>query len=159
MMMQNFASMGLITVMWFLFVFSLCTIIPMGSEDVLRKGSGTLCEMLLMVEAFASNTSVTNVAMVFQAPPELVGGKLLAQRPQLRAQQIREHHAGRVPRESALLPQQPREVVPLLRKDRDLAEPAAASWSLARAGLVHFRVMQRGVALLEFLRGACRHLG
>ena len=24
MMMQNFASMGLITVMWFLFVFSLC---------------------------------------------------------------------------------------------------------------------------------------
>jgi len=34
------------------FVFSLCTIIPMGSEDVLRKGSGTLCEQLLMVEAF-----------------------------------------------------------------------------------------------------------
>ncbi|KAF1314601.1 DNA polymerase epsilon catalytic subunit, partial [Globisporangium splendens] len=35
-----------------LFVFSLCTIIPLGSEDVLRKGSGTLCEALLMVEAF-----------------------------------------------------------------------------------------------------------
>ena len=35
-----------------LFVFSLCSIIPMGSEDVLRKGSGTLCEMLLMVEAY-----------------------------------------------------------------------------------------------------------
>lgn len=35
-----------------LFVFSLATIIPMGPEDVLRKGSGTLCEMLLMVEAF-----------------------------------------------------------------------------------------------------------
>ena len=29
-----------------LFVFSLCTIIPMGSEDVLRKGSGTLCEQV-----------------------------------------------------------------------------------------------------------------
>jgi len=34
------------------FIFSLCTIIPMGPEDVLRKGSGTLCETLLMVEAF-----------------------------------------------------------------------------------------------------------
>ena len=34
-----------------LFIFSLCTIIPMGPEDVLRKGSGTLCEVLLMVQA------------------------------------------------------------------------------------------------------------
>lgn len=34
------------------FVFSLCTIIPMHPDDVLRKGSGTLCEALLMVEAF-----------------------------------------------------------------------------------------------------------
>jgi DNA polymerase epsilon subunit 1 len=34
-----------------MFIFSLCTIIPMGPEDVLRKGSGTLCETLLMVEA------------------------------------------------------------------------------------------------------------
>ena len=33
------------------FVFSLCSIIPMAPDDVLRKGSGTLCEMLLMVEA------------------------------------------------------------------------------------------------------------
>jgi len=33
------------------FIFSLCTIIPLGAEDVLRKGSGTLCELLLMVEA------------------------------------------------------------------------------------------------------------
>jgi len=34
-----------------LFIFSLCTIIPMGPEDVLRKGSGTLCETLLMTQA------------------------------------------------------------------------------------------------------------
>lgn len=34
-----------------MFIFSLATIIPMGPEDVLRKGSGTLCEALLMVEA------------------------------------------------------------------------------------------------------------
>lgn len=32
------------------FIFSLATIIPMPPDEVLRKGSGTLCEMLLMVE-------------------------------------------------------------------------------------------------------------
>jgi len=32
------------------FIFSLATIIPMVPDEVLRKGSGTLCEMLLMVE-------------------------------------------------------------------------------------------------------------
>jgi DNA polymerase epsilon subunit 1 len=31
------------------FIFSLCNIIPMNPDDVLRKGSGTLCETLLMV--------------------------------------------------------------------------------------------------------------
>ena len=30
------------------FIFSLCTIIPMSPDEVLRKGSGTLCETLLM---------------------------------------------------------------------------------------------------------------
>ena len=34
------------------FIFSLSTIIPMPPDAVLRKGSGTLCEMLLMVQAF-----------------------------------------------------------------------------------------------------------
>ncbi|KAI1730436.1 DNA polymerase family B domain-containing protein [Ditylenchus destructor] len=34
------------------FIFALCTIIPLGPDDVLRKGSGTLCEALLMTEAF-----------------------------------------------------------------------------------------------------------
>lgn len=43
-----------------LFIFSLCTIIPMGPEDVLRKGSGTLCEALLMVEAFKGNIICPN---------------------------------------------------------------------------------------------------
>jgi len=33
------------------FVFSLCTILPLNPDDVLRKGSGTLCELLLMSEA------------------------------------------------------------------------------------------------------------
>lgn len=31
------------------FIFSLCNIIPLNPDEVLRKGSGTLCEVLLMV--------------------------------------------------------------------------------------------------------------
>ncbi|KAG9390447.1 DNA polymerase epsilon catalytic subunit A [Carpediemonas membranifera] len=33
------------------FIFSLCTLIPLGPDQVLRKGSGGLCEALLMVQA------------------------------------------------------------------------------------------------------------
>lgn len=33
------------------FIFSLCNIIPLNPDEVLRKGSGTLCETLLMVRA------------------------------------------------------------------------------------------------------------
>ena len=43
-----------------LFIFSLCTIIPMGPEDVLGKGSGTLCEALLMVQACKKNIICPN---------------------------------------------------------------------------------------------------
>ena len=43
-----------------LFIFSLCTLIPMGPEDVLRKGSGTLCESLLMVDACWKNIICPN---------------------------------------------------------------------------------------------------
>lgn len=39
------------------FVFSLCNIIPLNPDEVLRKGSGTLCETLLMVRAPSSNSS------------------------------------------------------------------------------------------------------
>ncbi|KAI6220384.1 DNA polymerase epsilon catalytic subunit [Aphelenchoides fujianensis] len=42
------------------FIFALCTIIPLGPDDVLRKGSGTLCEALLMVEAFHKNIIYPN---------------------------------------------------------------------------------------------------
>ena len=34
--------------------------IPMGPEDVLRKGSGTLCESLLMVQAKEGNIVCPN---------------------------------------------------------------------------------------------------
>ena len=37
------------------FIFSLCNIIPLNPDEVLRKGSGTLCETLLMVRFFAKN--------------------------------------------------------------------------------------------------------
>jgi DNA polymerase epsilon subunit 1 len=36
------------------FTFSLCNIIPLIPDDVLRKGSGTLCEILLMVSEIAT---------------------------------------------------------------------------------------------------------
>ena len=42
------------------FIFALCTIIPLGPEDVLNKGSGTLCESLLMIEAFRENIICPN---------------------------------------------------------------------------------------------------
>ncbi|KAG7176387.1 DNA polymerase epsilon catalytic subunit A-like [Homarus americanus] len=42
------------------FILALCTIIPMGPDDVLRKGSGTLCEALLMVEAYHANIVYPN---------------------------------------------------------------------------------------------------
>ncbi|CAJ0578382.1 unnamed protein product, partial [Mesorhabditis spiculigera] len=46
------------------FIFALCTIIPLGPDDVLRKGSGTLCEALLMVEAFHGNIIFPNKYIV-----------------------------------------------------------------------------------------------
>ncbi|KAF9181365.1 DNA polymerase epsilon catalytic subunit [Haplosporangium sp. Z 11] len=42
------------------FIFSLCNIIPMNPDEVLRKGSGTLCETLLMVEAYQGNIIMPN---------------------------------------------------------------------------------------------------
>ncbi|XP_070201892.1 DNA polymerase epsilon catalytic subunit A-like [Littorina saxatilis] len=51
------------------FIFALCTIIPMEPDEVLRKGSGTLCEALLMVQAFHAN-------IVFPNKQETVFNKL-----------------------------------------------------------------------------------
>lgn len=42
------------------FIFALGTIIPMHSDEVLRKGSGTLCENLLMAEAYNRNIIFPN---------------------------------------------------------------------------------------------------
>ncbi|XP_063171878.1 DNA polymerase epsilon catalytic subunit A [Candoia aspera] len=42
------------------FIFALCTIIPMEPDEVLRKGSGTLCEALLMVQAHHANIVFPN---------------------------------------------------------------------------------------------------
>jgi len=42
------------------FIFSLATIIPMPPDEVLRKGSGTLCEQLLLVEAYRANVICPN---------------------------------------------------------------------------------------------------
>jgi DNA polymerase epsilon subunit 1 len=42
------------------FIFSLCTILPLGGDDTLRKGTGTLCEMLLMVQAYTKEIVLPN---------------------------------------------------------------------------------------------------
>ncbi|KAA8646060.1 DNA polymerase epsilon catalytic subunit POL2 [Aspergillus tanneri] len=42
------------------FIFSLCTIIPLNPDDTLRKGTGTLCEMLLMVQAYKGEIILPN---------------------------------------------------------------------------------------------------
>ena len=49
------------------FIFSLCTILPLGGDDALRKGTGTLCEMLLMVQAYQKEIVLPNK---HQAPKE-----------------------------------------------------------------------------------------
>ena len=49
------------------FIFALCTILPLPPDDVLRKGTGTLCEMLLMVQAYQKNIVLPNK---HQAPRE-----------------------------------------------------------------------------------------
>lgn len=45
------------------FIFALATIIPMEPDEILRKGSGTLCESLLMKEATAVNIIYPNKQM------------------------------------------------------------------------------------------------
>ncbi|XP_017476166.1 PREDICTED: DNA polymerase epsilon catalytic subunit A isoform X2 [Rhagoletis zephyria] len=42
------------------FIFALNTIIPMEPDEILRKGSGTLCETLLMVQAYRANIVYPN---------------------------------------------------------------------------------------------------
>lgn len=49
------------------FVFSLCNIIPLNPDETLRKGTGTLCEMLLMVKAFDKSILLPNK---YTDPPE-----------------------------------------------------------------------------------------
>lgn len=42
------------------FIFALATIIPLEPDEILRKGSGTLCECLLMKEAYYANIIYPN---------------------------------------------------------------------------------------------------
>ena len=50
------------------FIFSLSTVIPMSPDEVLRKGSGTLCEMLLMVQAYKVSSSVLRCLFTLDLP-------------------------------------------------------------------------------------------
>lgn len=49
------------------FIFSLCTILPINPDDTLRKGTGTLCELLLMVQAYKHEIILPNK---HKDPPE-----------------------------------------------------------------------------------------
>jgi DNA polymerase epsilon subunit 1 len=42
------------------FIFALCTIIPTNPDEVLRRGSGKLCEYLLMAQASRNNIVYPN---------------------------------------------------------------------------------------------------
>ncbi|EDO08465.1 DNA polymerase B exonuclease domain family protein [Babesia bovis T2Bo] len=42
------------------FIFALCYIVPLQPNDVLRQGSGTLCESLLMAEAYSNQVLFPN---------------------------------------------------------------------------------------------------
>ncbi|QPG73937.1 hypothetical protein FOA43_001252 [Brettanomyces nanus] len=42
------------------FIFSLCSIIPLNPDEVLRKGTGTLCEILLTVQAYTHDIVLPN---------------------------------------------------------------------------------------------------
>lgn len=58
------------------FIFSLCNIIPLNPDDVLRRGSGTLCEHLLMVESYKANVIMPNKHV--EQTGKLFEGHLLA---------------------------------------------------------------------------------
>ena len=58
------------------FIFALSTIIPMEPDEVLRKGSGSLCEALLMVEAYRANIIYPNKQK--QDPEGVYQGHLLS---------------------------------------------------------------------------------
>ncbi|KAK0468513.1 ribonuclease H-like domain-containing protein [Armillaria novae-zelandiae] len=58
------------------FIFSLCNIILLCPDEVLRKGTGTLCETLLMVEAFRGEIIMPNRHE--QAHRHMYDGHLLA---------------------------------------------------------------------------------
>lgn len=57
------------------FIFSLSTIIPLPPDEVLRKGSGTLCEALLMVQAAEAGILCPNKHS--EPAEKWAGGKLL----------------------------------------------------------------------------------
>ncbi|GAX75625.1 hypothetical protein CEUSTIGMA_g3069.t1 [Chlamydomonas eustigma] len=57
------------------FIFSLATVIPLPPDEVLRKGSGTLCEQLLMVQAYYKNILCPNKHT--SEPENMYNGHLL----------------------------------------------------------------------------------
>lgn len=59
------------------FIFSLCNIIPLCPDEVLRKGTGTLCETLLMVGTMLFSYEITTDDMLRSKPIELTSSCLI----------------------------------------------------------------------------------
>ena len=57
------------------FIFALCTIIPTYPDEVLRRGSGTLCEDLLMAQAFRGNIIFPNKQV--ESGEKFIDGKMI----------------------------------------------------------------------------------
>ncbi|EPY50696.1 DNA polymerase epsilon catalytic subunit A Pol2 [Schizosaccharomyces cryophilus OY26] len=57
------------------FIFSLCNIIPLNPDEVLRKGTGTLCETLLTVQASTKNIILPNKHV--ETPQKFFDGHML----------------------------------------------------------------------------------
>ena len=134
------------------FIFSLATIIPMGPEDVLYKGSGTLCEALLMVEAYKGNIVCPNK----QVDPleSFYGGHLLESETYIGGHvECLESGIYRsdFPAEFKLIPSAFQQLIDNI--DRDLAFALETEHGIQRSSVVNYeQIKQDIICKLEMLR-------
>jgi DNA polymerase epsilon subunit 1 len=134
------------------FIFSLSTIIPLGPEDVLRKGSGTLCEALLMVEAYRGNIVCPNK----QVDPltSFHNGHLLESETYIGGH-VECLEAGvfraDIPAKFTLVPSALQQLIDHI--DRDLAFAIEIEYGMQRSDVANYdEVRQAVVSALEMLR-------
>lgn len=136
------------------FIFSLCTIIPLVPEEVLRKGSGTLCEALLMVEAYEANIVCPNKQV--DADESFYEGHLLESETYIGGH-VECLEAGvfraDIPCKFRLVPSALQHLIDNL--DRDLTFALEVEHGIQRSEIVDYdEVRQKVVEKLEMLRDA-----